>query len=70
MALRGASLKVKLWEAEVNAIGVALKGRLINNEDAIMWLREIDALHLLGHIPDQKLMDLRKGKDIVAEASP
>lgn len=38
--LRQASLQAKLIEAELTAIGVALKGNIISPEGAVVWIRE------------------------------
>ena len=39
-ALRAASLRCKVMEADVNTIGVALKGDLIGADTAVAWIRD------------------------------
>jgi hypothetical protein len=46
--LRVASLRARLWQAEIEAIGLAVKGGLIEPEQALEFLNDCDALHLVG----------------------
>jgi hypothetical protein len=39
--LRGESLRAKLYDADVHAVGIALKGCAITNAEALKWMREI-----------------------------
>ena len=50
-ALRAGSLRAKLYETEINSIGVALKGGLIDCYTAMEWVKEIGALELVRCIP-------------------
>ena len=54
-ALRVASLEARKYENEINAIGVALKGKMITCEDAMQWLKDINALGLMPRIPEEKV---------------
>lgn len=53
-ALRAGSMRAKLLETEINSIGVALKGGLIDCFTAMQWVREIGALDLVRHIPTKE----------------
>jgi hypothetical protein len=46
--LRCASLRAKLWQADIEAVGLALSGNLISPEEALELLRDCDALHLVA----------------------
>jgi hypothetical protein len=52
-ALRAASLRAKLFDAEVNSIGIALKENMITPEQAMTWIKDIGALDSIGRIPDE-----------------
>jgi len=45
---RCAVLRARLWQADIEAVGIALKGGLIHPEQALELLRDCDALHLVG----------------------
>jgi hypothetical protein len=45
--LRVASLKARLWQADIDAVGLALKGALISPDQALGMLQECDCLHLI-----------------------
>jgi hypothetical protein len=45
--LRCAALRARLWQADIEAIGVALKGNLITPEQALELLHDCDALLLV-----------------------
>ena len=49
-ALRVASLRAKLFETEINSIGVALKGGIIDCYGAVEWMKEIGALSLMKYM--------------------
>jgi hypothetical protein len=49
--LRCASLRARLWQADIEAVGLALRGGLIEPEQALGLLRDCDALHLVGAEP-------------------
>ena len=46
--LRCAAVRARLWQADIEAVGIALKGGLIDPEQAIELLHDCDALHLVG----------------------
>jgi hypothetical protein len=46
--LRCAALRARLWQADIEAVGLALKGGLIHPEQAIELLSDCDALHLVA----------------------
>jgi hypothetical protein len=52
-ALRAASVRARLMEADLNTIGVALKGDLISNETAVRWIMEAGLLGMVGAIPEE-----------------
>jgi hypothetical protein len=52
--LRCAALRAKLWEADITAVGIALKGNLISPEEALEILHDCDALHLVGTPPEDR----------------
>jgi hypothetical protein len=52
-ALRAASLRCKLMEADVNTIGVALKGGLIGADTAVAWIRDHGLLGMVSAIPEE-----------------
>jgi hypothetical protein len=45
--LRCAALRARLWQADIEAVGLALKGGLIDPEQALELLADCDALHLI-----------------------
>jgi hypothetical protein len=51
-ALRGASLRARLYEVEINSIGVALKSDMVTCDVAMQWIKDIGALELMVNIPD------------------
>jgi hypothetical protein len=59
-ALRAASLRAKMYEVEINSIGVALKGGLITGEDAISWMREIGAMHMLAMVAESAVGKIKE----------
>lgn len=52
-ALRVASMRAKLYEIEINSIGVALRGGFIGPDDALAWVRDIGADGLMVTEPDK-----------------
>ena len=46
--LRCASLRVQLLQADIDAVGLALKGGLITPDQALELLHDCDALRLVG----------------------
>jgi hypothetical protein len=48
--LRCASLRARLWQADIDAVGLALKGGLIHPEQALKLLHDCNALHLVGAV--------------------
>jgi hypothetical protein len=51
--LRAASIRARLWQLDINALGIALKGGLVDPEQAIELLAERDVLHLVGTEPGE-----------------
>lgn len=52
-ALRAASLRARMFEVEINSIGIALKGGMVTVPQALTWVRDIGAMELIGMIPDE-----------------
>jgi hypothetical protein len=52
--LRCASLRARLWQADIEAVGLALKGGLIEPEQALELLSDCDALHLVAPPPEER----------------
>jgi len=52
-ALRAASLRAKLFDAEINSIGIALRENMVTPEQAVKWIKDIGALESIGTIPDE-----------------
>lgn len=50
-ALRVGSLRAKLLEAEINSIGIALKGGAINCYTAIQWINDAGAMDFIRLLP-------------------
>ncbi len=48
LALRCAALRARLLTAELDTIGVAFRDGLISAEAALLWARDVGALHLVG----------------------
>ncbi len=46
--MRCARLRARLWQSDIEAVGLALKAGLIDPKQAIDLLSDCDALHLLG----------------------
>jgi hypothetical protein len=46
--LRCASLRARLWQADIDAVGMALKAGLIEPEQALELLDDCDCLALIG----------------------
>ena len=46
--LRGAALRARLWQADIEAVGLALKGGVVTPDQALELLHDCDALHLVG----------------------
>jgi hypothetical protein len=46
--LRCASLRARLWQADIDAVGMALKAGLVEPEQALELLHERDCLHLIS----------------------
>ena len=42
-----AAIRTRLLSAEIDSIGVALRGALITPDDAVVWLSEVGALGLI-----------------------
>jgi hypothetical protein len=46
--LRCASLRARLWKADIDAVGIALKSGLIEPEQALELLADCDCLQLIS----------------------
>jgi hypothetical protein len=46
--LRCASLRARLWQADIEAVGMALKAGLVEPEQALELLRECDCLQFIS----------------------
>lgn len=51
-ALRAASLRAKLMDADLTTIGVALRNNLIGADTALSWARDAGLLEMIGSIPE------------------
>jgi hypothetical protein len=49
--LRCAALRTRILQADIEAIGIALKGRLVTPDQALELLHDVDALRLVGTPP-------------------
>jgi hypothetical protein len=49
--LRCAALRARLWQAGIEAVGLALKGGVVTPDQALELLHDCDALHLVGTEP-------------------
>jgi hypothetical protein len=45
--LRCASLRARLWQADIDAVGLALKAGLVEPEQALELLQDCDCLQLI-----------------------
>jgi hypothetical protein len=57
--MRAAVLRAKLWQADIEAIGIALKGGAITVEQALEELRHTGCLHLVGPVRKQAMEALK-----------
>ena len=48
--LRCASLRARLMQADIEAVGMALKAGLVEPEQALELLHDCDCLHLVGAV--------------------
>jgi len=48
--LRCAAIRARLWQADIDAVGLALKVGLITPEQALGLLADCDALHHVGAV--------------------
>ena len=51
--LRCALLRARLWQADIEAVGIALKNGLIEPEQALERLDDCEALHLVGSVREE-----------------
>jgi hypothetical protein len=49
--LRCASLRAKILQSEIDAIGIALKGGMVTAEQAIVLMHGVDLLRFIGQAP-------------------
>jgi hypothetical protein len=52
--LRCAALRARLWQTDIEAVGLALKGGLINPKQALELLHDCDALHLVAAVREEE----------------
>ena len=52
-ALRAASLRARMYEIEIQSVGIALKGNMVSVTEALKWIKDIGAWELVGMIPDE-----------------
>jgi hypothetical protein len=52
-ALRAASLRAKLFDADITTIGVALRENMVTTQEALKWIKDIGAMESIGMIPDE-----------------
>jgi hypothetical protein len=52
--LRAAALRARLWQADIDAIGLALKAQLISPDQAVEHLSDCGLLRLLGLREEQE----------------
>ncbi len=52
-ALRAASLRARMYEIEIQSVGIALKGNMVTVTEALRWIKDIGAWELVGMIPDE-----------------
>ena len=52
--LRAAALRARLWQADIDAIGLALKAGLISPDQAVEHLSDCGLLRLLGLREEQE----------------
>jgi len=52
--LRAASLRARLWQADIDAVGLALKAGLISPDQAVEHLSDCGLLRLLGLREEQE----------------
>ena len=50
--LRCASLRARILQSEIDAIGIALKGGLITADQALVLIRGVDLLRFIGERVD------------------
>ena len=50
--LRCAALRTRLLQADIEAVGIALKGGLVTPDQALELLHDVDALRLVGTPPE------------------
>ena len=50
-SLRVGSLRAKLLETEINSIGVALRGGLIDSYTAMQWVQDAGAMAFVRSVP-------------------
>jgi hypothetical protein len=52
--LRAATLRARLWQADIDAVGLALKARLISPDQAVERLSDCGVLRLLAVREEQE----------------
>jgi hypothetical protein len=51
--LRCAALRARIWQADIEAVGLALKHGLIHPDQALELLHDCDCLHLVDAIREE-----------------
>jgi hypothetical protein len=51
-ALRAATLRAKAMAADLDTIGIALRGNLIGPETAVKWINDSGLMFLVGALPE------------------
>lgn len=62
--LRSASLRARMYEIEINSIGIALKGDMVTVTEALRWIKDIGAWELVGKIPEEIVQNVKITVDI------
>jgi hypothetical protein len=60
--MRAASLRARLWQADIDAVGIALKAGTITAEQALEELKHTRCLHLVGPFQEEPLRAEWEGK--------
>jgi len=68
-ALRAASARARMMDADITTIGVALKADLIGCDTAVQWIRDSGLLGMVGAIPEEVGRIARANAREVADAA-
>ena len=61
---RAAALRARLWQADIDAVGLALKAGLISPDQAVEHLSDCGLLRLLGLREEQEQQDELGGRKL------